>query len=288
LGPTIGKFQTGRYLICVMFLTRKDTVFYGRFEIRIFQSGHPISVAHIETETANVGRVIAGRPVRNTILQRIPMDEFEALKPHLRSAPLQLGTALQREYLKIRLACFVNSGIASLLVQTDDGRSVEVGIAGREDMIGLPLVAGLSSYSHSVIMQVPGEGFVLAGSVLQRLLRSLPKLRDILIRRLGIRSLQLAQNAACNRLHTAKQRVARWLLDVHDRIDSDVVRTTHDFLAKMVGTDRPTVSIAVGQLEQSGIRRGRALIQIVQREHLERQACECYAALQRFDRELGL
>jgi CRP-like cAMP-binding protein len=245
-------------------------------------------VSQLQTETIIVERVIGGRPVRNTILQRIPVAEFETLKPHLRFTPLLLATTLQREYLKIRFACFVNSGIASLLVQTDDGRSVEVGIAGREDMIGLPLVAGLSSYSHSVIVQVPGEGFVVEGSVLQRLLQALPELKGVLVRRLGIRSLQLAQNAACNRLHSVKQRVARWLLAVHDRIDSDVVRTTHDFLAKMVGTDRPSVSIAVAQLELSGIRRGRASIHIHQREQLERQACECYAALQRFDRDLGL
>jgi CRP-like cAMP-binding protein len=245
-------------------------------------------VSKHKTETGKVERVIAGHPVRNTILQRIPIDEFEILKPHLRFTPLQVATALQREYFKIRLACFVNSGIASLLVQTDDERSVEVGIAGLEDMIGLPLVAGLSSYSHSVIMQVPGEGFLLEGGVLQRLLKSLPELRGILVRRLGIRLLQLAQNAACNRLHSVKQRVARWLLAVDDRIDSDIVRTTHDFLAKMIGTDRPSVSIAVAQLELSGIRRGRASIQIVRRDTLERQACECYAALHRFDSELGL
>ena len=245
-------------------------------------------MSQLQTETVIVERVIAGRPVRNTILRCIPINEFETLKPHLRSTQLQLAAALQREYLKIRFACFVNGGIASLLVQTDDGRSVEVGIAGREDMIGLPLIAGLSSYSHSVIMQVPGEGFMIEGGALQGLLPSLPELSNILVRRLGIRSLQLAQNAACNRLHSVKQRVARWLLAVHDRIDSDMVRTTHDFLAKLVGTDRPSVSIAVAQLERSGIRRGRATIHIVQREQLKRQAGECYAALQRFDKELGL
>ena len=242
----------------------------------------------MQAETVKSERVIAGHPVRNTILQRIDMDEYETLRLHLRFTALQLATEVQGEHSRIKFACFVNSGIASLLVQTDDGRSVEVGIAGREDMIGLPLVAGLSSYSHSVIMQVPGEGFVIEGTLLQHLSHSMPGLRTILIRRLGIRSLQLAQNAACNRLHSVKQRVARWLLAVHDRIDSDVVRTTHDFLAKMVGTDRPSVSIAVAQLEQSGIRRGRASIHIIRREELVRQACECYTALQRFDAELGL
>ena len=218
-------------------------------------------------------RTITGRSVRNTILQRMPLSEFEALRPYVRFVPLVRGDSLQREHVKISAAYFVNSGIASLIVQTGDGRSVEVGIAGREDMIGLPLVAGLQAYSHSVVMQIPGEGFMVDGSVLQRQLRSLPGLRETLIKRLGIRSLQLAQNAACNRLHTVRQRIARWLLAAHDRLGSDMLRTTHDFLARVVGTDRPSVSIAVAHLEQNGIRRGRATIHIVRRDHLEQQAC---------------
>ena len=137
-------------------------------------------------------------------------------------------------------------------------------------------------------MQVPGEGFIVERRTLKRLLRSLPVLHSVLIKRLGIRSLQIAQNAACNRLHSVRQPVARWLLAAHDRLDSDVVRTTHDFLAKLVGTDRPSVSVAVGQLEDNGIRRSRASIHIIRRDRLEGQACECYAALQHFNAELGL
>jgi len=236
----------------------------------------------------NDDRMVGGQLVRNTIRQQIPISEFDALRPFLTFTQLRLADPLQREHSRIQSACFVNSGIASLIVETGDGRSVEVGIAGREEMIGLPLVAGLSAYSQTVIMQVPGNGFTIEGSALQRALNALPELRGILIQRLGIRSLQLAQNAACNRLHNVKQRVARWLLAAHDRMDSDIVRTTHEFLAKLVGTDRPTVSVAMAKLEQRGIRRGRASIHIVQRETLEQEACECYAALQRFNAELGL
>jgi CRP-like cAMP-binding protein len=236
----------------------------------------------------NEERLVGGQLVRNTILQQIPASEFDALRPYLTFTELRLADPLQKENSRIQSACFVNNGIASLIVETEDGRSVEVGIAGREEMIGLPLVAGLEAYAQTVIMQVPGNGFMIDGSVLQRVLKSMPELRGILIQRLGIRSLQLAQNAACNRLHNVKQRVARWLLAAHDRMDSDVIRTTHEFLAKLVGTDRPTVSVAMAKLEQKGIRRGRASIHIVQREALEQEACECYAALQRFNADLGL
>ena len=109
------------------------------------------------------------------------------------------------------------------------------------------------------------------------------------MRRLGIRSLELAQNAACNRLHSIKERLARWLLVVHDRIDSDVMYTTHDFLSKMVGTDRATVSVAAAELERAGvIRQGRASISVEDRHKLEAQSCNCYDLFRRLNRELGL
>jgi CRP-like cAMP-binding protein len=101
--------------------------------------------------------------------------------------------------------------------------------------------------------------------------------------------LELGKNAACNRLHNVKERVSRWLLLSHDRIDSDVIHTTHDFLSKMVGTDRATVSLATAELERAGvIRQGRASISIVNRRKLEGQACECYELFRKLNPELGL
>jgi CRP-like cAMP-binding protein len=176
-----------------------------------------------------------------------------------------------------------------MLVETDDGRSVEVGVSGREDMIGLPLAAGLDNFTHSVIVQVPGDGFQVDSDTLRRVLTALPELRRILVRQLGIRSVQFAQNAACNRLHNVRQRMARWLLVAHDRLDSDIINTTHDFLSKMIGTDRPTVSVAIAELERDGIlRRARGSIEIINRHQLEQQSCKCYGAFRQFNAELGL
>ena len=176
-----------------------------------------------------------------------------------------------------------------MIVGTKDGRSVEVGVAGREDMIGLQLAAGLDEFTYSVLMQVPGDGFRVTADIMKRLLPSLPRLRDLLLRRLGIRSLELAQNAACNRLHNVRQRLARWLLLTHDRIDSDMIHTTHDFLSKMVGADRATVSIAASELQRAGvIRQGRASIFINNRRNLEAQSCDCYEFFRKLNPELGL
>jgi CRP-like cAMP-binding protein len=234
-------------------------------------------------------RVVDGRPVRNTILTRIPAEEFEAIQPHLEFTPFSLAACLQREQETIESVTFLNHGIASMLVETYEGKSVEVGVSGREDMLGLLLATGLETSPHSLIMQVPGEGFQMESTMLKRWLEELPELRRILIRQLGIRWVQFSQNAACNRLHNIRQRLARWLLVTHDRLDSDLVTTTHDFLAKLIGTDRPTVSVALGELEQDGIvERNRGSILIVNREGLELQSCECYGAFRQFNVELGL
>jgi CRP-like cAMP-binding protein len=244
--------------------------------------------ANPQVENAT-GRTAAGQSVQNTILLQIPDNEFEAIQPHLKFIPLELATCLHREHEFIRAVYFMNRGIVSMLVETDDGRSVEVGVCGREDMVGLGLAAGLERLTHSVIVQVPGDGFQVDAQTLRRVLHSSPGLWRILVLRLGIRAAQLEQNAACNRLHNVRQRLARWLLVTHDLLDSDVIQTTHEFLSKMIGTDRPTVSVAVAELEREGIlEHRRGSIVILDREKLERQSCACYGAIKQFSRELGI
>jgi CRP-like cAMP-binding protein len=257
----------------------------------VFQASPNIS----ETVSANpqveniAERTAAGQAVQNTILLRIPENEFEAIQPHLKFVPLGLATCLHREHETIHEVYFMNRGIVSMLVETDDGRSVEVGVCGREDMVGLGLVAGVQRLTHSVIVQVPGDGFQVDAQIMKRLLNSTPELRRTLVLRLGIRAAQLEQNAACNRLHNVRQRLARWLLVTHDLLDSNVIQTTHEFLSKMIGTDRPTVSVAVADLERDGIlEHRRGAIVILDRQKLERQSCACYGAIKQLGAEIGV
>jgi len=227
--------------------------------------------------------------VRNILLRKIPQREFLELEPHLEFVELNCADRLEQEGHRISAVYFLNDGIGSMLIETSDGRSVEVGLAGHEDMIGLPLAAGLDEFTYTVIMQVPGNGFRMQADILKRLLPDLSELRRLLLRQLAIRSVELAQNAACNRLHNVRQRLARWLLLTHDRLDSNLIRTTHDFLSRMVGTDRPTVTLAVAEFEREGIiRPGRGSILIEDRGKLEQRSCECYGLFQRFNAELGL
>lgn len=234
-------------------------------------------------------RAAAGKPIRNTLLLQIPDGEFRTIQPHLEEVHFSNADRLESEGSRIEAVYFLNDGIGSMIIETSDGRSVEVGLSGREDMIGLPLAAGLDEFTFTVIVRVPGHGFRVPTDIMKHLLPQLPELRRLLLRRLAIRSMALAQNAACNRLHIVKQRLARWLLLTHDRLDSNLIRTTHDFLSRMVGTDRPSVTLALAELEREGIiQPSRGSIVIENRHKLELRSCECYSLFRRFNPELGL
>jgi CRP-like cAMP-binding protein len=227
--------------------------------------------------------------VGNVLLQQLPPAEFLKIRPHLEFVKLKIATRLEQEGDPITAVYFLNGGIASMIVETSDGRSVEVGVVGREDMVGLPMAGGLVEFTYSVVVQAPSDGFRVAAATMKRLLPAMPELSRMLLRRLAIRSVELAQNAACNRLHNVGQRLARWLLLTQDRINSDLISTTHDFLSKMVGTDRATVSTKLEQLERQHIvRRNRGSIAITNRQQLEHHACECYRVSSQFKSELGL
>jgi len=124
---------------------------------------------------------------------------------------------------------------------------------------------------------------------LQEVLESTPHLQLMLGRYAAIRGMQVAQTAACNRLHDIEQRLARWLLMTQDRVNSGSLLITHDFLATMLGTDRPTVSVAAGILQKKKlIEYTRGAVKIVNRKKLENSACECYTVIRQYDGELGL
>ncbi len=124
---------------------------------------------------------------------------------------------------------------------------------------------------------------------MQETLESTPHLRMMLSRYAAIRGLQVAQTAACNRLHDIEQRLARWLLMTQDRVGSGSLRITHDFIATMLGTDRSTVSLAAGVLQRKElIEYTRGAVKVVNRKELEDSACECYGVIRHYDGELGL
>jgi len=225
-----------------------------------------------------------GRPIENSILKSIPDFEYDLLRGHLEPLNLPQQHILHEAGEKIEFAYFLNDGMASLVVLTSDGRSVEVAIVGKEGIVGTPLAVGLNRGPHRAIMQILGSGLRVKSAVLIDTLRSAPEMRLIWNRYVLIQGLQVAQIAACNRLHEIEKRLARWLLMCQDRIDSETLRVTHEFLAQMLGTGRPSVSLAAGILQRGGlIENIRGTVTILNRPGLENAACECYVAMKHFN-----
>jgi CRP-like cAMP-binding protein len=230
-----------------------------------------------------------GKAVDNVILLSLPNDEYNLLRPHLEPVELPQYEILHEPGEKLDFIYFLNEGMTSIVALSRDGRSVEVGIVGKEGMVGMGLTVGLRRGTFRAIMQMSGRGVRVRSNVFQDVLRSATTLRLELSRFALMQGLQVAQLAACNRLHEVEQRLARWLLMCQDRVDSAWLPLTQEFLAQMLGTGRSSVSLAAGALEDAGlIESSRGTLKILNRKSLEQVACECYGVIQHFNGGLGL
>jgi CRP-like cAMP-binding protein len=230
-----------------------------------------------------------GKPVSSLILLSISDSDYNSLRPHLEYVSLPNHLVLHEAGGKLEFAYFPNRGLISLVVVMKDGRTAEAGIVGNEGFTGTLAAVGLSRSPLHTVVQITGDGFRVEVGALQNTLESAPNLQLMLSRYAAIRGMQVAQTGACNRLHDIGQRLARWLLMTQDRVDSGSLPITHDFLATMLGTDRPSVSEAAGVLQKKMlIEYTRGAVKIVNRKKLENSACECYGVIQHYDGELGL
>jgi CRP-like cAMP-binding protein len=231
----------------------------------------------------------AGKPVGNQILLSISDSEFSSLRPHLEHVRLPNHLVLHEAGGRLEFAYFLNRGLISLVVVMKDGRTAEAGIVGNEGFTGTQAIVGLRKGPLRGVVQITGDGFRIKVGALQDVLELTPHFRMMLNRYAAIRGMQIAQTAACNRLHEIRQRLARWLLMTQDRVDAGALPITHDFLATMLGTDRPTVSLAAGVLQKERlIEYSRGAVKIVNRKKLEDSACECYRVIRQYDGDLGL
>ena len=230
-----------------------------------------------------------GRPITNRILLALPDSEFQSIRPLLSFEYLPSHTSLHEPGEKLEFMHFPNSGLVSIVVVTREGKTVEVGVTGNEGLVGTPALVGLTRYPHRAVVQIAGDGFRIRVDAMRNILPSSPFLQNISSRHAVIQGMQAAQSAACNRLHGIEQRLARWLLMMQDRVDNSHLAITHDFLATMLGTDRPSVSLAAALLQRKAtIEYTRGAVRIVNRKLLEDASCECYAAIQQFNGLLGL
>lgn len=230
-----------------------------------------------------------GNPLRNHVLTTIPEFEFNKLQPHLEFVQLTYHQNLLSSNGEVEYAYFLNRGMISLVVTTTDGRSVEVGVVGREGAVGTSLAVDLRKSPYRAVVQIPGDGVRVHASVLDQLGDSLPEFELLMNRYASLQGMQVAQLAACNRLHEIEQRLARWMLMCHDRIESDLLPMTHEFFAQMLGAGRPSVTLAAGALQKAGIiRYTRGKVTILNRHALENAACECYRVIRQYNGDTGL
>ena len=194
-----------------------------------------------------------GKPIRNEILAAMTESEFRLIRPHLKHVDLPSHLCLCEPDELFEFAYFPTTGLVSIVVVLSDGKTVEAGLIGKEGIVGLPGVAGRKRSPLREVVQISGEGFRIRIGALRKMLKSAPTLDGNLKRYASVLAMQIAQTAACNRLHDINQRLARWLLMALGRVDSGVIRITQDFLATMLGTDRSSVSLAAGDFQKRGI-----------------------------------
>jgi CRP-like cAMP-binding protein len=222
------------------------------------------------------------RATQNKILRGLPRKEFSSVFPALEFVELPTHTVLNEMSEPIVFAYFIESGLASVLNVMEDGKSVEVGLTGKEGFVGIPLLVGFNSSPSRVIMQIEGTGFKISVKEFAAVLSECPALEKALQRFSQEMGVQATQVAACNRLHEVDERLARWLLMSQDRIGGHIVPLTQEFLAHMLGTRRASVTLAAGMLQKAGlIKYTRGEVKIENRKELEDASCECYAAINR-------
>jgi CRP-like cAMP-binding protein len=229
------------------------------------------------------------KPIQNKILAGLPAKEYARLAPHLTAVSLPLGEILYKTEDAIEYVYFPNSGVVSLVAHMQEGASVEVGLVGNEGMVGMPLVLGDDISPNEAIVQIADGAMKMKASVLVAELARAGQLQVLLLRYTLAAIRQISQTAACNRSHHVGERLARWLLTCHDRVNGDELKLTQEFIAEMLGTRRSGVSEAAMLLQGAGfIRYSRGHITVLDREGLEEFACECYATVKvEFDRLLG-
>jgi CRP-like cAMP-binding protein len=220
--------------------------------------------------------MIVQSQVNNRLLRRFPEDAFELLAPLLEPIDLPVKRSLVRARKPIEHVCFLESGLASMVAESADGNSVEIRHIGREGIAGYPVILGVDRTPNSTFMQVSGRGLQVATEDFLPFLDH-PEVRQLLLRYVHTCELQLAYSALAAAKYNMHQRLARWLLMCHDRIDGNDLPLTHDFLALMLGVRRAGVTDELHILEgMHAIKSTRGNVRILGRKTLIEIAGGCY------------
>jgi CRP-like cAMP-binding protein len=229
-----------------------------------------------------------GKAVHNRILLSLSDREFRAIRHRLEFTGLAHHAILHESHRQARNVYFVNEGLVSMVVVMENGKTAEAGVVGNEGIVGMEALFGMRRSPLREVVQIAGTAHRISGGNLHAMLRAFPNLLLRFSRFAVVNRMQISQTAACNRLHSAEERLARWLLLTQDRVQSGFIPMTHDFLATMLGTDRGSVTEAAGVLQKRRIiEYSRGSVRVLNRRGLEGAACECYELIREYNGELS-
>ncbi|MES2390105.1 MAG: Crp/Fnr family transcriptional regulator [Acidobacteriota bacterium] len=218
---------------------------------------------------------------RNHFLANLPPDVFQRIASKLVPVELPQGMRLSEANEPIASLYFPEFGLISTNATTPAGESIEVGMSGREGFSGLPALLGQPEMQHEVVVQCAGHGHRLRSSIMVEELNANPAVRVLVDNFIYVQMVASTQSVLCARLHGLQQRLARWLLTAGDRMESDQLQLTQEYMARMLGSRRSTVTVTAQALQEAGAieyRRGR--IMLTSRPKLESMACGCYRIVQ--------
>jgi CRP-like cAMP-binding protein len=215
--------------------------------------------------------------VGNRLLRSLSADECARLRPSIKVVTLPLGQVLyecgeRTDYVYFPMTCVV-----SLLYTMRDGSTAEMALTGNDGVVGIASFLGGGNIPHRAVALIGGDALKMPARVLQEEFTRAGPLQHILLLYTQALITQISQTAVCNRLHPLEQRLCRWLLLCHDRLNGSEIPMTQEFIANMLGGRRESVTVAAGRLQDAGlIHYSRGHIRVLDREGLETMVCECY------------
>src|ERR1700722_19690384 len=215
--------------------------------------------------------------MRNQLVARMRLDDWPLVAPHLERVTLKERQVVEVPGKPITHVYFIEIGVVSVVVVNAEDHRIEVGVIGNEGMTGVPLVMGDIRAQHSAYMQIAGNGYRIPAAAFADALRRSPSLSALMLKSAQAFMIQTAHTALANGRAKLEERLARWLLMAHDRMDSDAVPLTHEFLAVMLGVRRAGVTVALHSFEQrSYIAMRRGQLTIINRTGIEQVAGSFY------------
>ena len=215
--------------------------------------------------------------IANQLLAALPAGEQERLLPALERVPLTVGDVLYSPDDSIRYIYFPNHGVVSIINTLGSRLSIEVGMVGREGIVGVPLFLGVDRAINQAVVQVPGDALRMAAEAFRDTAKRDGPFHDLLHLYTHALLTQMSLSIACNRFHNVEKRFARWLLVIHDRVDAGEFLLTQEYISRMLGAHRPHVTTAARALQRAGlINYSRGKIAILNRQGLEKASCGCY------------